>query len=82
MDLEKEYDMENPMTGIAILAFIALLAYFGNRNSNQKTITKTVETVLDNYQVVRKVDRPKRTDFIELPTPGSCGKVWGKDRPF
>ncbi|HEO0560041.1 TPA: hypothetical protein U9L41_002236, partial [Streptococcus agalactiae] len=45
--------MENPVTGVAILAFIALLAYLGNRNSNQKTITKTVETVLDNYQVVR-----------------------------
>ncbi|KLL33925.1 hypothetical protein WA03_08350 [Streptococcus agalactiae] len=59
--------MENPVTGVAILAFIALIAYIGNRNSNQKTITKTVETVLDDYQVVRKVDRPKRTDFIELP---------------
>ncbi|EPV91379.1 hypothetical protein SAG0014_12470, partial [Streptococcus agalactiae FSL S3-586] len=49
--------MENPITGVVVLLFIALIAYLGNRNSNQKTITKTVETVLDNYQVVRKVER-------------------------
>ncbi|KLK60272.1 hypothetical protein [Streptococcus agalactiae] len=74
--------MENPMTGVAILAFIALLAYLGNRNSNQKTITKTVDTILEDYQVVKKVERKQRTDFIELPTPGSCGKTWGVDKPF
>ncbi|HEO7079019.1 TPA: hypothetical protein VBD42_001825, partial [Streptococcus agalactiae] len=63
--------MENPITGVVALLFIALIAYIGNRNSNQKTITKTVDTILDDYQVVKKVERKQRTDFIELPTPGS-----------
>ncbi|EPU00484.1 TPA: hypothetical protein ACGMXD_002075 [Streptococcus agalactiae] len=74
--------MENPITGVVVLLFIALIAYIGNRNSNQKTITKTVDTILEDYQVVKKVERKQRTDFIELPTQGSCGKTWGKDRPF
>lgn len=78
----EEYNMENPITGVVVLLFIALIAYIGNRNSNQKTITKTVDTILEDYQVVKKVERKQRTDFIELPTQGSCGKTWGKDRPF
>ncbi|SQA17105.1 Uncharacterised protein [Streptococcus agalactiae] len=28
--------MENPITGVVVLLFIALIAYIGNRNSNQK----------------------------------------------
>ncbi|CNC35252.1 hypothetical protein [Streptococcus agalactiae] len=47
--------MENPITGVVVLLFIALIAYIGNRNSNQKTITKTVDTILEDYQVVKKV---------------------------
>ncbi|QBX27389.1 hypothetical protein [Streptococcus parauberis] len=74
--------MENPITAIIVLAFIALIAYMGNRNSNKKTIEQTMQTVVDNNLVIRKVEKPRRTNFIEGPTPGSCGKVWGKDRAF
>ena len=74
--------MENPITAIIVLAFIALIAYMGNRNSNKKTIEQTMQIVIDNNLVIRKVEKPRRTDFIEGPTPGSCGKVWGKDRAF
>lgn len=73
---------ENPITGIFVLLFIAIIAYIGNRNSNQKTIEKTTQTIIDNNIVVRKFEKPRRTDFIEGPTPGSCGKVWGVDKPF
>lgn len=73
---------ENPITGIFVLLFIAIIAYIGNRNSNQKTIEKTTQTIIDNNFVIRKVEKPRRTDFIEGPTPGSCGKVWGVDKPY
>ncbi|MFL4425254.1 hypothetical protein QFE98_06720 [Streptococcus uberis] len=73
---------ENPITGIFVLLFIAIIAYIGNRNSNQKTIEKTTQTIIDNNIVIRKVKKPRRTDFIEGPTPGSCGKIWGVDKPF
>lgn len=73
---------ENPITGIFVLLFIAIVAYIGNRNSNQKTIEKTTQTIIDNNIVIRKVEKPRRTDFIEGPTPGSCGKIWGIDKPF
>lgn len=73
---------ENPITGIFVLLFIAIIAYIGNRNSNQKTIEKTTQTIIDNNIVIRKVEKPRRKDFIETPTPGSCGKVWGVDEPF
>ncbi|GAB6710515.1 hypothetical protein [Streptococcus uberis] len=73
---------ENPITGIVVLLFIAIIAYIGNRNSNQKTIEKTTQTIIDNNIVIRKVEKPRRKDFIEGPTPGSCGKVWGVDKPY
>ncbi|MCK1239268.1 hypothetical protein MX111_07535 [Streptococcus uberis] len=73
---------ENPITGIFVLLFIAIIAYIGNRNSNQKTIEKTTQTIIDNNIVIKKVEKPRRTDWIEEPTPGSCGKVWGVDAPF
>ncbi|MGT2959341.1 hypothetical protein A9Q68_10165 [Streptococcus bovimastitidis] len=74
---------ENPMTALIILIGIAVIAYLGNRNSNQKTIERTMQTVIDNNLVIRKVEKPKRTDFIEPPTKGSCGKkTWGVDKPF
>lgn len=73
---------ENPITGIFVLLFIAIIAYIGNRNSNQKTIEKTTQTIIDNNIVIRKVEKPRRTDWIEEPTPGSCGKIWGVDKPF
>lgn len=73
---------ENPITGIFVLLFIAIIAYIGNRNSNQKTIEKTTQTIIDNNIVIRKVEKPRRTDFIEGPTPGSCGKIWGVDKPY
>ncbi|MCK1246261.1 hypothetical protein MX112_04785 [Streptococcus uberis] len=73
---------ENPITGIFVLLFIAIIAYIGNRNSNQKTIEKTTQTIIDNNIVIKKVEKPRRTDWIEAPTPGSCGKIWGVDKPF
>lgn len=73
---------ENPLTGIVVLLAIGIVAYIGNRNSNQKTIEKTTKTIIDNNIVIRKVEKPRRTDFIEGPTPGSCGKIWGVDKPF
>ncbi|GAB6638563.1 hypothetical protein BOVMAS10_12060 [Streptococcus uberis] len=73
---------ENPITGIVVLLFIAIIAYVGNCNSNQKTIEKTTQTIIDNNIVIRKVEKPRRTDWIEGPTPGSCGKVWGVDKPY
>lgn len=73
---------ENPITAVLILLIIGVVAYIGNRNSNQKTIEKTTQTIIDNNIVIRKVEKPRRTDFIEGPTPGSCGKVWGVDKPF
>lgn len=73
---------ENPITGIFVLLFIAIIAYIGNRNSNQKTIEKTTQTIIDNNIVIRKVEKPRRKDFIEGPTPGSCGKIWGVDKPY
>lgn len=73
---------ENPLTGIVVLLAIGIVAYIGNRNSNQKTIEKTTQTIIDNNIVIRKVEKPRRTDWIEEPTPGSCGKIWGVDRPF
>lgn len=42
-------------------------------------IEKTVETILDEHIVIKQVKiTNKRKDFIELPTPGSCGKEWGE----
>ncbi|VTS14751.1 Uncharacterised protein [Streptococcus pseudoporcinus] len=73
---------ENPITAIVVLLAIGIVAYLGNRNSNQKTIEKTTQTIIDNNIVIRKVEKPRRTDFIEGPTPGSCGKVWGVDKPY
>lgn len=73
---------ENPITGIFVLLFIAIIAYIGNRNSNKKTIEQTTQTIIDNNIVIRKVEKPRRTDWIEEPTPGSCGKIWGVDKPF
>ncbi|MCK1219569.1 hypothetical protein [Streptococcus uberis] len=73
---------ENPITGIFVLLFIAIIAYIGNRNSNQKTIERTTKTIIENNIVVSKVEKPRRTDWIEEPTPGSCGKIWGVDKPF
>lgn len=73
---------ENPITAVLILLIIGVVAYIGNRNSNQKTIEKTTQTIIDNNIVIRKVEKPRRTDFIEGPTPGSCGKIWGVDKPF
>lgn len=74
---------ENPMTALVILISIAIIAYLGNRNSNKKTIEQTMQKVIDNNLVIRKVERARRTDFIEPPTKGSCGKkVWGVDKPF
>lgn len=73
---------ENPITGIVVLLFIAIIAYLGNRNSNKKTIEQTTQTIIDNNIVVRKIEKPRRTDFIEGPTPGSCGKIWGVDKPY
>ncbi|WP_243096343.1 hypothetical protein [Streptococcus dysgalactiae] len=71
--------VENPVVGIVVLLFISFIAYLGNRNSNQKMIEKTVETILDEHIVIKQVKTAnKRKDFIELPTPGSCGKEWGK----
>ncbi|OJF71463.1 hypothetical protein A9Q68_08445 [Streptococcus bovimastitidis] len=74
--------MENPITALVVLIAIGFVAYIGNRNSNQKTIERTMQTVIDNNLVIRKVEKPRRTDFIEPPTKGSCGKVWGEDKPF
>ncbi|MFI3632773.1 hypothetical protein [Streptococcus parauberis] len=62
---------ENPMTALVILLGIAIIAYLGNRNSNKKSIEQTMQTILDNNLVIRKVEKPKRTDFIEPPTKGS-----------
>lgn len=73
---------ENPITAIVVLLAIGIVAYLGNRNSNQKTIEKTTQTIIDNNIVIRKVEKPRRTDWIEEPTPGSCGKIWGVDKPF
>lgn len=73
---------ENPITAVVVLITIAIIAYIGNRNSNQKTIEKTTQTIIDNNIVIRKVEKPRRTDWIEEPTPGSCGKIWGVDKPF
>lgn len=73
---------ENPITAVLILLIIGVVAYIGNRNSNQKTIEKTTQTIIDNNIVIRKVEKPRRTDWIEEPTPGSCGKIWGVDKPF
>lgn len=73
---------ENPITAIVVLLAIGIVAYLGNRNSNQKTIEKTTQTIIDNNIVIRKVEKPRRTDWIEEPTPGSCGKIWGIDKPF
>ncbi|MCK1200287.1 hypothetical protein MXZ33_05775 [Streptococcus uberis] len=73
---------ENPITAVVVLITIAIVAYLGNRNSNQKTIERTTKTIIDNNIVIRKVEKPRRTDFIEGPTPGSCGKIWGIDKPF
>lgn len=73
---------ENPITAVVVLITIAIVAYIGNRNSNQKTIERTTQTIIDNNIVIRKVEKPRRTDWIECPTPGSCGKVWGVDKPF
>lgn len=73
---------ENPLTGIVVLLAIAIVAYLGNRNSNQKTIERTTKTIIDNNIVIRKVEKPRRTDWIEEPTPGSCGKIWGVDKPY
>lgn len=74
---------ENPMTALVILISIAIIAYLGNRNSSKKTIEQTMQKVIDNNLVIRKVEIPRRTDFIEPPTKGSCGKkVWGVDKPF
>lgn len=73
---------ENPITAVLILLIIGVVAYIGNRNSNQKTIEKTTQTIIDNNIVIKKVEKPRRTDFIEGPTPGSCGKIWGVDKPF
>lgn len=74
---------ENPMTALVILLGIAIIAYLGNRNSNKKSIEQTMQTILDNNLVIRKVEKPKRTDFIEPPTKGSWGKKkWGVDKPF
>ncbi|WP_203263630.1 hypothetical protein [Streptococcus uberis] len=73
---------ENPITAVLILLIIGVVAYIGNRNSNQKTIERTTQTIIDNNIVIRKVEKPRRTDWIEEPTPGSCGKVWGVDKPY
>lgn len=73
---------ENPITAIVVLLAIGIVAYLGNRNSNQKTIERTTKTIIDNNIVVRKIEKPRRTDFIEEPTPGSCGKIWGVDKPY
>lgn len=73
---------ENPITAVVVLITIAIVAYLGNRNSNQKTIEQTMQKVIDNNIVIRKVEKPRRTDFIEGPTPGSCGKIWGVDKPY
>lgn len=73
---------ENPITAVFVLITIAIVAYLGNRNSNQKTIEKTTQTIIDNNIVIRKVEKPRRTDWIEEPTPGSCGKIWGVDKPY
>ncbi|MGH2269372.1 hypothetical protein ACRPMK_05845 [Streptococcus uberis] len=73
---------ENPITAVVVLITIAIVAYLGNRNSNQKTIEKTTQTIIDNNIVIRKVEKPRRTDWIEEPTPGSCGKIWGVDKPY
>lgn len=73
---------ENPITAVLILLIIGVVAYIGNRNSNQKTIERTTKTIIENNIVVRKVEKPRRTDWIEEPTPGSCGKIWGVDKPF
>ncbi|WP_249629964.1 hypothetical protein [Streptococcus uberis] len=73
---------ENPITAVLILLIIGVVAYIGNRNSNQKTIERTTKTIIDNNIVIRKVEKPRRTDWIEGPTPGSCGKIWGVDKPF
>lgn len=71
--------VENPVVGIFVLLFISFIAYLGNRNSNQKMIEKTVETILDEHIVIKQVKiTNKRKDFIELPTQGSCGKEWGE----
>ncbi|WP_203269063.1 hypothetical protein [Streptococcus uberis] len=73
---------ENPITAVVVLITIAIVAYLGNRNSNKKTIETTTKTVIENNIVVGKVEKQRRTDFIEGPTPGSCGKIWGVDKPF
>lgn len=73
---------ENPITAVLILLIIGVVAYIGNRNSNQKTIEKTTKTIIDSNIVIRKIEKPRRTDWIEEPTPGSCGKIWGVDKPF
>lgn len=73
---------ENPITAVVVLITIAIVAYIGNRNSIQKTIEKTTQTIIDSNIVIRKIEKPRRKDFIEGPTPGSCGKIWGVDKPF
>lgn len=73
---------ENPITAIVVLLAIGLVAYIGNRNSNKKIIEQTTQTIIDNNIVVRKIEKTRRTDWIEEPTPGSCGKIWGVDKPF
>lgn len=76
---------ENPMTALIILIGIAVIAYLGNRNSNQKTIEQTMQKVIDNNRVIQKpkFQQNVRKDFIEPPTKGSCGKKkWGVDKPF
>ncbi|KKF56989.1 hypothetical protein [Streptococcus uberis] len=75
---------ENPITAVVVLITIAIVAYLGNRNSNQKTIEQTMQKVIDNNRVIQKpkFQQNVRRDFIECPTPGSCGKIWGVDKPF
>lgn len=70
--------MENPITAVVFLVMLCLVASIGNYSS-KKTIKKTVKQVMADNHVIEKRDVKRvRRDFIEPPSPESCGKQWGE----
>ena len=54
---------ENPTICLLVLAFIAVIAYLGNRNSNKKTIKKTIEVIQEDNLIV-----PKKKAWVSADT--------------
>lgn len=57
---------ENPITAIVVLLAIGIVAYLGNRNSNQKTIEKTTQTIIDilSKQMNLDIEFDSHSNFI------------------